>query len=66
MDDQLKQQLLPAIIVFCWTLLGYVFVRYFMSAVGWDMGTFLVQAIIGAVLGLVTGGLTAFVMSKRR
>lgn len=67
MDDQLKQQLLPAVIVFCWTVLGYVLVMWlFFSTTPWFFGEFMTQALIGAGIGLVTGGITLGVMMARK
>lgn len=66
MDEKLKEQLLPAIIVFCWTTLGWVLYRYFTSEVQWSYGGFAVQALIGAGIGLVTGGITMGVMMMRK
>src|SRR5262245_12661645 len=33
MDEKLKEQLLPAVIVFCWSVLGWVLYQYFTSEV---------------------------------
>ena len=67
MDEQLKQQLLPAVIVFCWTVLGYVLVTWlFFSTTQWYFGEFMTQALIGAGIGLVTGGITLGVMMARK
>ncbi len=67
MDEKLKQQLLPAVIVFCWTILGYVLVTWlFFSTLPWYFGDFMTQALIGAGIGLVTGGITLGVMMARK
>ena len=66
MDEKLKEQLLPAVIVFCWTTLGWVLYRYFTSQLPWDFSSFLVQALIGAGIGLVTGGITLGVMMMKK
>jgi hypothetical protein len=67
MDEQLKQQLLPAVIVFCWTILGYVLVTWlFFSTLPWYFGDFMTQALIGAGIGLVTGGITLGIMMARK
>jgi hypothetical protein len=66
MDEKLKEQLLPAVIVFCWTLIGYVLVMYFRSTTPWFVGQFAVQALIGAGIGLVTGGITLGIMMARK
>lgn len=67
MDEQLKQQLLPAVIVFCWTVLGYVLILYFFfSTREWYFTEFMTQALIGAAIGLVIGGITLGIMMTRK
>lgn len=67
MDEDLKQQLMPAVIVFNFTVLSYVLVMWtFFSTVPWFVSDFLVQALIGAGIGLVTGGITLGVMMMKR
>ena len=65
MDEKLKEQLMPAIVVFNLTVVVYVLVRFFMSDSGMFMGDFITQALIGAAIGLVTGGITFGVMMMR-
>ena len=64
MDDQLKQQLMVAVVVFNLTLVTYVLVRYFLGARGF-FGDFMVHVLVGAGIGLVTGGI-AFFLSMRK
>lgn len=67
MDEQLKQQLMPAIIVFCWTVLAYVLIVYFFFRTrDWYFSEFMVQALIGAGLGLLTGGITLGIAMTRK
>jgi len=67
MDEQLKQQLLPAVIVFCWTVLAYVLVVWiFFSTEQWYFGEFFMQAVIGGGIGLLTGGITLGIMMSRK
>lgn len=67
MDDKLKEQLMPAVIVFCWTLIAYVVVVYFfLSTTPWYVSDFLTQALIGAGIGLLTGGITLGIMLSRK
>ena len=66
MDEKLKQQLFPAVIVFCWTILGWVVYRYLTSELGMSFEQFAVQLLIGAGIGLVTGGITLGVMMMRK
>jgi hypothetical protein len=67
MDEKLKEQLMPAVIVFCWTIIGYVVITYFfLSTAPWYFGDFMVQALIGAGIGIVTGGATLGIMAVRK
>jgi hypothetical protein len=66
MDENLKQQLLPAIIVFCWTVLGWVLYRYLTSEVGMSFEQFALHLAIGAGIGLVTGGVALGVTMMRK
>jgi hypothetical protein len=65
MDDKLKQQLFPAVAVFNLTVGLYLIARMLMGRFDWN--AFWTQALIGAGIGLVTGGITFVVMmlSKR-
>ena len=65
MDEKLKEQLMPAIVVFNLTVVVYVLARFFMSDSGMFMGQFFTQALIGAAIGLVTGGITFGIMMMR-
>jgi hypothetical protein len=62
MDDKLKEQLMPAVVVFNFTVAIYVIVRavYPMFTSGKIMAysTFFTHVLVGAAIGLVTGGLT--------
>ena len=67
MDENLKQQLMPAVVVFNLTVLTYVLVVWnFFSTEPWYLGDFLTQALIGAGIGLVTGGITLGVMMMKK
>lgn len=64
MDENLKQQLMPAIVVFNLTVVAWILFRVFTGE-GMFIEQFFVQAMIGAGLGLVTGGITLGVMMLR-
>ena len=66
MDEKLKEQLLPAVIVFCWSVLGWVLYRYFTSEVPFSWGQFGLHVGIGAGIGIVLGGITLGVMMMRK
>lgn len=57
MDDQLKQQLMPAVVVFNLTLLLYLAIRV-LPAKRMFFGGFMTHFLIAAGIGLVTGGIT--------
>ena len=65
MDEKLKQQLFPAVAVFNLTVGIYLIARMLMGRFDWS--TFWTQALIGAGIGIVTGGITFALMlfSKR-
>lgn len=70
MDEQLKQQLMPALMVFNLTVVIYMLIRivYPVFVVGQvvEFSSFLVHALVGAGIGLVTGGITlALTMRKK-
>lgn len=65
MDEQLKQQLMPALVVFNLTVLGWVLFRYFTTVPGMYFGQLVVQILIGAVIGAVTGGITLAVTMRK-
>jgi hypothetical protein len=58
MDEQLKAQLMPPLVVFNLTLGIFLLYRFFTMRM--SMEGFLLQLLIGAVIGLVTGGITYF------
>jgi hypothetical protein len=63
MDDRLKQQLMPALVVFNLTLVAYLVVRViypmlFLKGHGMFVGGLLTHVLIGAGIGIVTGGIT--------
>jgi hypothetical protein len=70
MDEQLKQQLMPALVVFNLTVVIYMLIRivYPVFIVGQvvEFSSFLVQAMIGAGIGLVTGGITLAVTMRKK
>jgi hypothetical protein len=67
MDEQLKQQLLPAVVVFNFTVIAYVMtVWLFFSTIPWYFSDFFYQALIGAGIGLVTGGITLGLMMMKK
>ena len=66
MDEELKQQLMPAIVVFNLTVVAWVMYRFFTAPRGMFFMEFVVQAAIGAVIGLVTGGITLAVTMRRK
>jgi hypothetical protein len=66
MDEKLKEQLLPAVIVFCWSVLGWVLYQHFTSEVTLSWGQFWLHAGIGAAIGIVLGGITLGVMMMRK
>jgi hypothetical protein len=62
MNDKQKQQLMMALVFFNFTVLGYVFFKYFTLRLNeWSMGTLLLHIAIGAAIGLVTGAIGYFV-----
>jgi hypothetical protein len=66
MDEKLKEQLFPAVIVFCWSMLGWVLYRYFTSPLPMSWGDLMFQGAIGAGIGIVLGGITLGVMLMRK
>jgi hypothetical protein len=70
MDEELKQQLMPALVVFNMTVVGYLLIRVvypmFVGGQIFDFGRFFVQAMIGVVIGLVTGGITLAVTMRKK
>ena len=66
MDEKLKEQLLPGVIVFCWSVLGWVLYKTFTSEVALSWGQFALHAAIGAGIGILLGGITTGVMMMRK
>jgi hypothetical protein len=66
MDEQLKQQLMPAIVVFNFTVVAWVLYRFFTAPLGMSLGQFVVQALIGAGIGLITGGIVLGITMLRK
>ena len=70
MDDKLKEQLMPAVVVFNFTVAAYVIVRavYPMFVTGRVMsyGAFFTHLLVGAGIGLITGGITLAAMMLRK
>ena len=70
MDDQLKQQLMPAVVVFNLTVVLYAAFRIlypvFVLHKRMFFGNFLTHVLIGAAIGLVTGGITLAIMMTRK
>jgi hypothetical protein len=60
MNDKKKQQLMVALVAFNFTVLGYMFFKYFTTRM-MDMQTVLIHILIGAAIGLVTGAIGYFV-----
>ena len=64
MDEQLKQQLMPALVVFNLTVGLYLLYRFFTSRM--FMGDFMLHLLVGAGIGLVTGGITLALSLRKR
>ena len=64
MDEQLKAQLMPPLVVFNLTLGIFLIYRFFTMRM--SMEGFLLQLLIGAVIGLVTGGITYLFTSREK
>ena len=60
MNDKQKQQLMVALVAFNFTVLTYVFYRYFTVRL-MDVQTVLFTILIGAAIGLVVGAIGYFV-----
>jgi len=65
MDDQLKQQLMPAVVVFNLTLLLYFAIRV-LPAKRMLFGGFMTHFWIAVGIGLVTGGITLAITMLRK
>ena len=59
MNDKLKQQLMVALVAFNFSVLGYMFFKYFTSRM-MDWQTLLIHLLIGAAIGLVVGAIGYF------
>jgi hypothetical protein len=70
MDDQLKQQLMPAVVVFNLTLVLYFAVRVLYPMLVMNkrimMGQFTTHLMVGAGIGLVTGGIALAITMMRK
>jgi hypothetical protein len=64
MDEQLKAQLMPPLVVFNLTLGAYLLFRFFTSKM--FFGDFMLHLLIGAAIGLVTGGITLFFTLRKK
>jgi RsiW-degrading membrane proteinase PrsW (M82 family) len=60
MNDKLKQQLMVALVAFNFSVLGYMFFKYFTIRM-MDWQTVLIHLLIGAAIGLVAGAIGYFV-----
>jgi len=65
MDDRLKQQLMPPLVVFNLTLVLYLAIRV-LPAKRMFFGGFMTHFLIGAGIGLLTGGITLAIMMLRK
>jgi len=70
MDDQLKQRLMPAVIVFNFTLVAYILVKVFYPVLirgrAIFFGDLMTHVLIGAGIGLVTGGIVFGLMMMKK
>jgi len=70
MDDKLKDQLMPAVMVFNFILAAYVVVRVvypmLISNRPIASGRFFTHLLIGAGIGLVGGAITLAITMRRR
>ena len=70
MDDKLKDQLMPAVMVFNFTLAAYVIVRvvYPMLTSNRPLasGKFFTHLLIGAAIGLVGAAITLAITMRRK
>lgn len=66
MDEQLKERLMPAVVVFNLTLVAFLLVRVFypmfVKGKAIFFGQLMTQALIGAGIGLVLGGIVFGIM----
>jgi hypothetical protein len=59
MNEKLKQQLMLGLVAFNFTVVAYVMYKYLTVRMDWM--SLLVTILIGAGIGLVTGGIAFFV-----
>lgn len=59
MNEKLKQQLMLGIVAFNFTVLAYVMYKYLTVRMDWT--SLFITILIGAGIGLVTGGIAFFV-----
>ncbi|MEX2176092.1 MAG: hypothetical protein WD872_17150 [Pirellulaceae bacterium] len=64
MDDKLKEQLMPALVVFNLTVGAYLLYQYFTAKM--FLGDFMFHLLVGAGIGLVTGGVTAALSMRKK
>jgi hypothetical protein len=69
-DDKLKEQLLPSVMVFNFILAAYMSVRVvypmLMSNRPLRSGTFVAHLLIGAAIGLGAAAITFVILSRRK
>jgi hypothetical protein len=65
MDENLKAQLFPPLVVFNLTAGGYMLFRLFTAQKNLDFGTVFLHLAVGAAAGLVLGGITFFFTRKK-
>ena len=64
MDENLKAQLFPPLVVFNLTVGLYMLFRFFTTK-HMDYGAMFMHLMIGAAVGLVLGGITFFFTRKK-
>jgi hypothetical protein len=69
-DDKLKEQLLPAVMVFNFILAAYMSVRVIYPTLTSNRplhsGAFFTQLLIGAGIGLIAAAITLTIMMRRK
>jgi hypothetical protein len=60
MNDKQKQQLMVALVVFNFSVIGYLVYKS-LSVKAWDMSTLLMTLLIGAAIGIVPAVIGYFV-----
>jgi hypothetical protein len=70
MDDKLKEQLLPAVMVFNFILAAYMSIRVIYPMLTSNRplrsGTFYTHLFIGAAIGLAVAAITFVIMARRK